>query len=144
MLRFGATQIHKPKQDRYQQVSALPSKKNKGWRGTKVNLVACAGECGRSFHPDNLVFINHCYHDEPAKYKHKRCAGMRRLCRDCHLVMGTHEYYESELSKMAQANPDQYPWGDCLIGLRLYLPKLEMLVKQGVNPANENDLRIAW
>ena len=114
----------------------------RGWTGAAQGP-QCR-QCSRPCSLDELVFVNHCYHEEKSHYRHRHCAGMRLLCRECHLATGTLAYYESALHTRAREQPDQYPWDDCLIGLRLYLQRLDALVASGVDPSSEEEIALAW
>lgn len=111
--------------------------------GSAEKRQQCLGPCKRSVPVADLVLANFCYHKE-VDYLHRSCSGIRLLCSSCHIKIGTYAYYAAFLKGMAEANPDQYPWDDALIGLKHYCYQLSLLITRGVNPADRNELEIAW
>lgn len=99
--------------------------------------------CGADLPASKLVHVNYCYHRE-SNYLHRDCAGFRLLCSPCHQTIGTASYYEQRFAVLAAADPDAYPWDECLIGLRLHLAQLEALVATGVDPADQERIEILW
>jgi len=128
---------------RYVQLRSGPAEDAAPVSAAPAVTVKCLGDCDQRYLLDDLVFVNYCYHPEVG-HAHRSCSGMRLLCRDCHCRIGTAAYYEGQLQRRAAELPGQYPWDDCLIGLRLYLEQLARAEAQGVDPANQEEVSIAW
>lgn len=105
--------------------------------GDRRPRITCLGPCGKTLLSSQIVFVNHCYHPDE---RHWRCAGLRLLCTPCHKAIGTYDYYAAFVpAKLGGAEVSK-----ALNGLRRFLKALDYYIDQGVDPANEEGLRLLW